>query len=566
MVNKCHYLYFLPLVFHVILLISMVSCVSEGDGLIPHHGRCEKIMVQLCKDIRYNETIMPNLMNHQNQEEAGEVIQQFSPLVRVKCSPDIQFFLCSVYVPVCTLLDRAIPPCRSMCDAARRDCEGIMNRFGFMWPELLDCQRFPEAGTQLCVGMDNENKESVPTSTTRKTTTNNVSRNLGFKCPLQFRTPAGLDYRLRIRGEDNDNCGVPCDDVFFSTKENPEDRKTLRFWIAFWSGLCVLSTSFTMLTFLIDRHRFKYPQRPVIYLSLCYLGIGLVYFAGSLMGDSVSCNRPFPPPESGPSFPNLDMVSTVTQGNKRGGCTFLFVTLYFCTMASCVWWVILTLSWFLAAGRAQLPETIESNSHYFHLLGWAVPAIMTITVLALGKIEGDALSGVCYVGNWNQEAMQTFVVIPMTVSLASGIIFLTCSFFFVWQLRSAMKRGGAKTDRFEKLLLRIAFFTLLYITPTLMLLMAYHYESMNLDSWILSWLQRVCKNREYGIPCPLIGPDDPQPTKPNFIAFLIKYLMIFLPGIISGFWVASEKTLQSWANFTRKLCLCLFCQPSTEYV
>ena len=38
----------------------------------PGHGKCEPITIPLCKDIAYNETIMPNLLNHQKQDDAGK--------------------------------------------------------------------------------------------------------------------------------------------------------------------------------------------------------------------------------------------------------------------------------------------------------------------------------------------------------------------------------------------------------------------------------------------------------------------------------------------------------------
>lgn len=57
----------------------------SGQGVIPpHHGRCEPITIPLCKDIQYNETIMPNLLNHQKQEDAGLEVHQFYPLVKVQ--------------------------------------------------------------------------------------------------------------------------------------------------------------------------------------------------------------------------------------------------------------------------------------------------------------------------------------------------------------------------------------------------------------------------------------------------------------------------------------------------
>jgi frizzled protein 1/7 len=30
-----------------------------------------------------------------------------------------------------------------------------MNKFGFQWPEELDCAKFPETGTDICVGENN---------------------------------------------------------------------------------------------------------------------------------------------------------------------------------------------------------------------------------------------------------------------------------------------------------------------------------------------------------------------------------------------------------------------------
>ncbi len=54
-------------------------------------------------------------------------------------------------------------------------------------------------------------------------------------------------------------------------------------------------------------------------------------------------------------------------------------------MASSIWWVVLTLTWFLAAGLKWGHEAIESNSQYFHLAAWAVPTIKTIAILAMGE-------------------------------------------------------------------------------------------------------------------------------------------------------------------------------------
>lgn len=64
------------------------------------------------------------------------------------------------------------------------------------------------------------------------------------------------------------------------------------------------------------------------------------------------------------------------------------MALYFCCMAAFAWWACLALAWFLAAGLKWGHEAIENKSHLFHLFAWALPALQTICVLALGKVEG----------------------------------------------------------------------------------------------------------------------------------------------------------------------------------
>jgi len=62
---------------------------SSGHNDMYPHGRCEPITIPLCKDIMYNMTIMPNLLNHQKQDDAGLEVHQFYPLVKVIASGKI---------------------------------------------------------------------------------------------------------------------------------------------------------------------------------------------------------------------------------------------------------------------------------------------------------------------------------------------------------------------------------------------------------------------------------------------------------------------------------------------
>ncbi|XP_012694181.1 frizzled-1 [Clupea harengus] len=525
----------------LLLFVGILGVGGQyGDrGLsIPEHGFCQPISIPLCTDIAYNETIMPNLLGHTNQEDAGLEVHQFYPLVKVQCSPDLKFFLCSMYAPVCTVLDQALPPCRSLCDRARQGCEALMNKFGFQWPDSLACEQFPVHGAgELCVGQ-NLSEKSTPINPTPQVTMPPHDRWNGkgqFKCPASLKVPPYLNYRFL--GEDD--CAAPCEPkrshgiMYF----NEEEQKFARIWIGIWSVLCCASTLFTVLTYLVDMKRFSYPERPIIFLSGCYTMVSIAYIAGFLLEDKVVCNEKFD-----------NDFRTVVQGTKKEGCTILFMMLYFFSMASSIWWVILALTWFLAAGMKWGHEAIEANSQYFHLAAWAVPAIKTITILAVGQVDGDVLSGVCFVGTNSVDALRGFVLAPLFVYLFIGTSFLLAGFVSLFRIRTIMKHDGTKTEKLEKLMVRIGIFSVLYTVPATIVIACYFYEQAFREQWEKTWISKTCKT--YAVPCPAFHHSD---MSPDFTVFMIKYLMTLIVGITSGFWIWSGKTLNSWRKFYTRL-------------
>uniref|UniRef100_A0A1B0A6N8 FZ domain-containing protein n=1 Tax=Glossina pallidipes TaxID=7398 RepID=A0A1B0A6N8_GLOPL len=181
--------------------------ISSADTF-PHHNRCEPITISICKNLPYNMTIMPNLIGHTKQEEAGLEVHQFAPLVKIGCSPDLQLFLCSLYVPICTILEQPIPPCRSLCESARI-CETLMKTYNFNWPENLECSKFPiNGGEALCVVENTTSSTPSPTRALPKVTTrknyagmDSPHRDIGFVCPVQLKTPQGMGYELKVGGK-----------------------------------------------------------------------------------------------------------------------------------------------------------------------------------------------------------------------------------------------------------------------------------------------------------------------------------------------------------------------------
>lgn len=98
------------------------------------------------------------------------------------------------------------------------------------------------------------------------------------------------------------------------------------------------------------------------------------------------------------------------------------MVLYFFTMAGSVWWVILTVTWFLAAVPKWGSEAIEKKALLFHAIAWGLPGVLTITLLALNKIEGDGITGVCFIGLYDIDALRWFVLVPLCFNVVVSIV------------------------------------------------------------------------------------------------------------------------------------------------
>lgn len=117
--------------------------------------KCEEIRVERCRNMPWTLTHMPNLVHHSSQENADLVLSQFDPLLNVRCSRYLEFFLCSMFTPMCFHHEgdypKIVPPCRKICQDARNRCEPIMLKYNVTWPEQLSCHDLPEYHRGMCI-------------------------------------------------------------------------------------------------------------------------------------------------------------------------------------------------------------------------------------------------------------------------------------------------------------------------------------------------------------------------------------------------------------------------------
>lgn len=115
--------------------------------------------LRLCHNVGYEEMLLPNLLEHETMAEVKQQAGSWVPLVHKNCHRGTQVLLCSLFAPVC--LERPIFPCRQLCEEVRDACTPIMEAFGFPWPEMLTCNKFPPG--DVCINGPQESNATAPT-------------------------------------------------------------------------------------------------------------------------------------------------------------------------------------------------------------------------------------------------------------------------------------------------------------------------------------------------------------------------------------------------------------------
>ncbi|KAL8586954.1 hypothetical protein ACOMHN_062365 [Nucella lapillus] len=565
----------------VVMMVVVVVSGGSGPGVwsltVDSHlhggqgSRCEPVTIPMCLDMRYNMTQMPNLVGHSNQKDAAIQVHEFIPLVQIGCSRFLKFFLCSLYAPMCTeMVDETliITACRSMCLEVKSKCEPILQRFNLPWPNMLACEKLPEKSDpkrNLCMEAPSVTDEpEFDAGTLGGALDDNVEwRKLFAQFNIRNRSPMEVEGRTkspvsRSEGKQcpprfvhvdtlkgNDSCAPRCDvDVFF----RQQDKEFAKAWMLVWSSLCFLSTALTILTFLMDTSRFKYPERPIIFLVLCYAIYSLAFLIRAVTGpQAIACDRA----RDGREF-------LIQEGLESTWCIVVFLLLYFFGMASSIWWVILTLTWFLAAGRKWGQEAIEALSYYFHLAAWVIPAVMTIVILIMRRVDGDELTGMCYVSHQDVGTLTGFVLTPLVVYLLLGTLFTLAGFLALIRIRSDLKQDGGRGPnirKLEKLMAKIGVFAVLYTVPATCVIGCYFYERVNFQTWQLEARRSPCSPRG---DCPL------ERSIPTMEVFMLKIFMSLFVGLASGMWIWSSKTLASWRLFFFSLRCCGTKSPSSS--
>ena len=557
-------------------LISLYNCYTfKGKDGDPDTSS------SFCTDAGYNRTALPNFRNGSNIHEIEMELRTFIQVYDSSeglCSNALTHFLCSYYLPQCNPTatedlnaDKRIPPCRELCLYVRQTCEPVVKQVT-EWPSHLECHHFPSAKNEsLCfpaftkiTDYQNLNEwhvggHPIPTKPPQKADKfwmppeENPTSKQSSLCPvasLSVRNTSGDEDYYRLANYSG--CGVKCSSLYFSTQYTG-----IPVFVLILCILGILATAFTMATFLIDRERFLYPERPIIFLSLSYFVICLVFIIGSIAklsnnggASSLACSAG--PDQHVPFvFQHLPQNNLDSVNAASGMCVAMFFFIYWATMASLVWWDILTICWLLAATLKWAEEAIEKFWLLYHFIAWGIPLLQTIIAMALQYIDGDQLSGVCFIGNFNKVGLGVFVFMPMIVYLIIGLVALVVGYFSLISIHRELSRDKTKSRKLGRLILRVGLFSSLYVLPNVILVILYIYEMAMKDAWQLAYL---CENKQAHEE--VYGCSEAQ-ERPDFSFYYVKYFMWLIVATNMGVWIISWKTVKAWRNLFKDVLPCL---------
>lgn len=474
---------------------------------------CEVLKYNTClgSPLPYTHTSLVLAEDSSTQEEAFEKLTMWSGLRNApRCWSVIQPLLCAVYMPKCEN-GRVELPSQSLCLATRQPCSIVDQERG--WPSFLKCDHFP-------VGCSNEVQK------------------LKFNTSGQCEAPLVKTDIPSSWYKDVEGCGIQCDNPLFTEEEHDD----MHAYIAYFGTITLLCTFFTLATFLADwKNSNRYPAVILFYINACFFVGSIGWLAQFLDGarTEIVCKS------------DNTMRLGEPSSSETLSCVTIFIIVYYSLMSGVIWFVMLTYAWhtsFKALGTTHQP--LSGRTSYFHMVTWSIPFVLTVAILAIAEVDGDSVSGICFVGYKNYRYRAGFVLAPIGVVLIVGGYFLIRGVMTLFSIKS--NHPGLLSEKaaskINETMLRLGIFGFLAFGFVFITFGCHFYDFFNQAEWERSFREYVLCEANVTIASQTNKPI-PECTiknRPSLMVEKINLFSMFGTGIAMSTWVWTKATILIW--------------------
>ncbi|XP_023159702.1 frizzled-3 [Drosophila hydei] len=536
------------------LLASLMQCSRQAQaavaGSVSNGGssnglQCQRIAVSACQGLGYNMTALPNLAGHTNQLEAELQIAKLVPLIESGCSRRARFLLCSALFPLCSPdVPRPVTACKSLCETVKGECAAnAAPELMQLWPPFLSCDSLPQPENhELCMQIPQEaaasegaNAGMAAAGADGQQTTAaeppppqqqqmywswmawKMSAQLGKSPPSN----GALGSAASLGGVGSfcpqnfsasplsaEECLPQCQrDAFHSTQQ----KKLTESLVLGLSAVCFVLTLFALVTFWAEPTRFGYPERPVLFLCLCYNLFSVCYLERIVFHQARSLALLQEPGRVGRAPCALTPP-----------CLASYISTSYLSLCAASWWLIFALCFYLSSHKKWSSEALEKRSGLFHVLAWVPPLAPPIAALLLERVRPSELTGMC--------TAPGFVELPALALLLLGLYFTLRASRSLHTLQQQLQPTLAH-QRFAQIRKRFVIFSLLFFVPTAAGVVA-----------------AFCERYVDAVPsCPT--PEEcVQPAQLSAWPALVRIFFQLVGGTLTGMWVWSRKTCESYRS------------------
>nr|XP_060632351.1 protein smoothened [Anolis sagrei ordinatus] len=488
---------------------------GEMEARCKREAPCEPLEQSLClgSPLPYAATSTLLAEDSATQAEARHKLLLWSGLRNApRCWDVIQPLLCAVYMPKCEG-GKVELPSQTLCQATRGPCTIVERERG--WPDFLKCStdRFPE-------GCPNE------------------VQNLKFNTSGQCEAPLVRTDNPKSWYEDVEGCGVQCQNPLFTLSEHQQMHR----YIAAFSSLTIFCTFFTLATFVADwKNSNRYPAVILFYVNACFFMGSIGWLAQFMDGArmEIVCRA------------DGTMRLGEPTSNETLSCVIIFVIVYYSLMSGVIWFVMLTYAWhtsFKALGTTYQP--LLGKTSYFHLITWSIPFVLTVAILAVAQVDGDSVSGICFVGYKNYRYRAGFVLAPIGLVLLVGGYFLIRGVMTLFSIKN--NHPGLLSEKaaskINETMLRLGIFGFLAFGFVFITFGCHFYDFFNQAEWERSFREHVLCEANVTIATETKKPipDCEIKNRPSLLVEKINLFAMFGTGISMSTWVWTKATLLIW--------------------